>query len=76
MYYDERYDPDECHEMVDQFADPGGHSALRRAIKSNPRNLPCPKCGLPPPRQAPVRWYPGGRWLEEMNPVVSGGPVF
>ena len=25
------------------FADPGGRSALRRATKSNPRNLPCPR---------------------------------
>jgi len=30
-----------------QFADPGGHSALRAASKSNPRNLPCPTCGKP-----------------------------
>jgi len=28
------------------FADPGGTSALRAASKSNPRNLPCPTCGL------------------------------
>lgn len=27
------------------FANPGGKSALRRASKSNPRNLPCPTCG-------------------------------
>jgi hypothetical protein len=26
------------------FADPGGKSALRAASKSNPRNLPCPRC--------------------------------
>jgi hypothetical protein len=26
------------------FADPGGSSALRRASRSNPRNLPCPTC--------------------------------
>ena len=31
------YDPD--------FQDPGGGSALRRAHKGNPRNLPCPTCG-------------------------------
>ena len=30
-----------------QFADPGGQSALRRASKSNPRNLPCPNCKRP-----------------------------
>lgn len=27
------------------FADPGGRSALRASSKSNPRNLPCPNCG-------------------------------
>lgn len=39
--YDDREDP------IDGvgFADPGGVSALRRATKSNPRNLPCPDCG-------------------------------
>jgi hypothetical protein len=39
------YDEDEWAERVDMFADPGGRSALRRASKSNPRNLPCPTCG-------------------------------
>ena len=29
------------------FQDPGGRSALRRARKGNPRNLPCPTCGEP-----------------------------
>ena len=29
------------------FADPGGHSALRRATHRNPRNLPCPNCKAP-----------------------------
>jgi len=29
----------------DDFADPGGRSALRAATKNNPRNLPCPNCG-------------------------------
>jgi hypothetical protein len=28
----------------DQFADPGGRSALRAARKGNPRNLSCPTC--------------------------------
>jgi hypothetical protein len=28
------------------FADPGGRSALRAAGKGNPRNLPCPNCGV------------------------------
>ena len=38
-YYDD--------ELIDGvgFADPGGNSALRRATKDNPRNLPCPDCG-------------------------------
>lgn len=31
----------------DDFADPGGRSALRAATRSNPRNLPCPSCGEP-----------------------------
>lgn len=29
------------------FADPGGTSALQRATRSNPRNLPCPTCKAP-----------------------------
>lgn len=29
----------------DDFADPGGRSALRAASRSNPRNQPCPTCG-------------------------------
>ncbi len=29
------------------FQDPGGRSALRRATRNNPRNLPCPTCGKP-----------------------------
>jgi ribosomal protein S27AE len=44
MRYDE-YEPDEWDERVEMFADPGGHSALRRASRSNPRNQPCPNCG-------------------------------
>jgi len=43
--YEEDYDYDEWRDMVDTFADPGGNSALRRAHKGNPRNLPCPSCG-------------------------------
>ena len=31
----------------DDFADPGGNSALRAASRSNPRNLPCPTCREP-----------------------------
>jgi len=37
-----RYDDD--GDGVD-FADPGGHSALRAATKGNPRNRRCPTCG-------------------------------
>lgn len=28
------------------FADPGGRSALRAATEDNPRNRPCPTCGV------------------------------
>lgn len=37
----------EARAMIDDFADPGGRSALRRASKQNPRNLPCPTCKKP-----------------------------
>lgn len=33
---------DEDHGI--DFADPGGHSALRAATKTNPRNRACPTC--------------------------------
>lgn len=46
MYSDE-YEEDEWAERVETFAEPGGNSALRRASRSNPRNLPCPTCGTP-----------------------------
>lgn len=42
---DDFEDRDDWSERVEMFADPGGRSALRRASKSNPRNLPCPTCG-------------------------------
>uniref|UniRef100_A0A6M3LQX9 Uncharacterized protein n=1 Tax=viral metagenome TaxID=1070528 RepID=A0A6M3LQX9_9ZZZZ len=29
------------------YRDPGGTSALRRATRRNPRNLPCPTCKRP-----------------------------
>jgi hypothetical protein len=52
-YYDD-YEPDcpecddeGCEYCTDDFADPGGNSALRAATPSNPRNLPCPTCGEP-----------------------------
>lgn len=31
----------------EDFADPGGNSALRAASETNPRNLPCPTCHEP-----------------------------
>ena len=46
------WDDDEIH-----FADPTGHSALRAASPTNPRNLPCPNC------QAPNRLTPQDRAL-------------
>lgn len=39
------YDNEEWSERCKIFADPGGHSALRRASRSNPRNPDCPTCG-------------------------------
>jgi hypothetical protein len=46
MMHDD-YTDEEWAERVEMFADPGGRSALRRASRSNPRNLPCPTCGEP-----------------------------
>jgi len=43
--YNDDYEPGEWEDMCEEFQDPGGRSALRRATKSNPRNLPCPTCG-------------------------------
>ncbi len=39
MPYDDDFD------LREEFADPSGKSALRKATKRNPRNLPCPTCG-------------------------------
>lgn len=33
------------YDYDDDFQDPGGRSALRRATKKNPRIYPCPTCG-------------------------------
>lgn len=41
---DRDYGPDDDDDRS-EFADPGGGSALRAASPTNPRNLPCPKCG-------------------------------
>jgi hypothetical protein len=42
--YDHPWDEDD--DLIDGvgFADPGGHSALRAASASNPRDRPCPTC--------------------------------
>ena len=46
--YEYLYDHDYKEDLYDSdFADPGGHSALRAASASNPRNLPCPTCETP-----------------------------
>lgn len=44
---DEDHDEELEREALDDFAEPGGESALRAATPSNPRNLPCPDCGIP-----------------------------
>jgi hypothetical protein len=41
---DELYDDEITSGNVDDFADPGGGSALRAATKANPRNRSCPNC--------------------------------
>jgi hypothetical protein len=41
---------DDHNEMMERrrmFQNPGGNSALRRATRRNPRNLPCPTCKRP-----------------------------
>lgn len=40
------WDEDDDRDM-DDFAQPGGNSALRAAGRGNPRNLPCPTCNRP-----------------------------
>jgi hypothetical protein len=45
MYGDDYYDGYDVRDEL-EFADPGGNSALRAATRNNPRNLPCPTCGL------------------------------
>jgi len=42
--YDDMRDP-MFDDVRDDFADPGGRSALCAATKTNPRNLSCPTCG-------------------------------
>lgn len=43
----EDHTPEEWRERARMFQDPGGNSALRRATRRNPRNLPCPTCKQP-----------------------------
>jgi hypothetical protein len=43
----EDYTDEEWDEIVEEFAEPGGNSALRAASPSNPRNQPCPTCERP-----------------------------
>lgn len=45
MRYDQDHDEDFFARL--DFQDPGGKSALRRATRRNPRNLPCPTCKRP-----------------------------
>lgn len=40
----EDFDP---YESREEFADPGGNSALRAAGPGNPRDCPCPTCKAP-----------------------------
>lgn len=43
-----RYEPDYGDlDRDEEFEDPGGRSALRKATPSNPRIHPCPTCGRP-----------------------------
>jgi hypothetical protein len=44
---DEDYPDRDDGDDRSMFQDPGGRSALRRATRSNPRNLPCPTCHKP-----------------------------
>lgn len=45
MCQQREYEDDEWQEICEEFADPGGNSALRAETPTNPRNLPCPTCG-------------------------------
>ena len=47
MPWDEDFDPGPDADDREDFADPGGRSALRAETRSNPRNLPCPTCKRP-----------------------------
>lgn len=48
-YEDDRYEDDRYEDdLIDGvgFADPGGRSSLRAATPNNPRDQPCPTCGV------------------------------
>ncbi len=45
-FEDEDWDDEPDRDFHIDFADPGGNSALRAASETNPRNLPCPTCGV------------------------------
>jgi len=48
MYEDiEMYEDDDYEIDGVGFQNPSGHSSLRKASRSNKRNLPCPTCGKP-----------------------------
>lgn len=43
--FEDEYEDEDLIDGVG-FADPGGRSSLRAETSSNPRNLPCPTCGV------------------------------
>lgn len=45
--FEDDYDPDDPDGERDDFAEPGGRSALRAASRDDPRDLPCPTCERP-----------------------------
>jgi ssDNA-binding Zn-finger/Zn-ribbon topoisomerase 1 len=51
VFSEEEFDDDrdfpEDDDVMEEFMDPGGNSALRAETEDNPRNLPCPTCGEP-----------------------------
>lgn len=44
-YEEEEYE-DDLDDDFSMFADPGGKSALRAETADNPRDRPCPTCGV------------------------------
>jgi hypothetical protein len=75
MYYDWDEDdiPSDEDELIEQmFENPHSASALRRATKSNPRNLPCPTCEKPN-RLTPQDVWKGYQCDECANRAERGG---